>query len=139
MDEKELAQEALQEAYPSTPEGMADLLHVQLYFGHAPAYIYKLRQGINMIVDDDEEIVEVEKVDDITDGMIETVVKNTAMQSIVPETNIYDRISRKADFYILLKEIIKARYCTPVTVQFKILFHISVATSEKLLNNIIRL
>lgn len=89
MDEKELAQEALQEAYPSTPEGMANLLHVQLYFGHAPAYIYKLRQGINMIVDDDEEIVEVEKVDDITDGMIETVVKNTAMQSIMPETNIY--------------------------------------------------
>lgn len=89
MDEKRLAEEALQEAYPLTPEGLANNLHVHLYLGHGPAYIYKLRQGINMIVDDDEEIIEVEKVDEITDGMIGAVVKNTAMQGIMPETNVY--------------------------------------------------
>mgnify|MGYP000993241368 CR=1 FL=1 len=41
MDEKKLAEEALQEAYPHTPEGLADLLHVHLYLGHGPACIRK--------------------------------------------------------------------------------------------------
>lgn len=87
--EAAMAEAALQEAYPQTPEGMADLLHAHLYLGHAPAYIYKLRQGINMIVDDGEVLTKIEEVDEITDDMIGVVVKNTAMQGIMPETNVY--------------------------------------------------
>ncbi len=45
-DNRQKSQKALSKAYPNTEEGLAQLLHAQLYFKYIPLYIYHMRDGI---------------------------------------------------------------------------------------------
>lgn len=89
-DAKKLAHKALTRAYPRTEEGMAQLLHAQLYFKYIPLYIYHMRDGINKFLAEPMDNIkpEGEKFEQVED-LVKTVVNHTGMGAADPETNVY--------------------------------------------------
>ena len=88
-DAKRRSQKVLTKAFPKTEEGIANLLHAQLYFKYIPLYIYSMKQGLNNFLPEPEELFlpddpEFEAVDE----MVKTVVTRTGMLAADPDTNV---------------------------------------------------
>jgi len=89
-DAKKNSQRALSKAYPRTEEGLAQLLHAQLYFKYISLYIYYMRDGINRFLPEPMENIKPagEKYDEV-DELVKTVVNHTGALAGDPETNVY--------------------------------------------------
>ncbi len=83
-------QKALTKAFPRTEEGLAQLLHAQLYFKYIPLYIYHMRDGINkFLAEPMENNKPIGEMYDQVDELIKTVVNHTGAGAADPETNVY--------------------------------------------------
>jgi len=89
-DNKKETQRMLTKAYPKTEEGLAQLLHAQLYFKYITLYIYHMKKGVNNFLPEPDELFlpddpEFETVDE----MVKTVVNRTGMLGGSSETSVY--------------------------------------------------
>ncbi|MEG1461347.1 MAG: 4Fe-4S binding protein [Oscillospiraceae bacterium] len=89
-DAKKASQKALTKAYPKTEEGLAQLLHAQLYFKYIPLYIWHMRDGINRFLEEPMDNVKPLGAQyDAVEEMVKTVVDHTGAGAADPETNVY--------------------------------------------------
>ncbi len=68
-------QKAFTREFPRTEEGLAAMLHAQLYFGFIPLYIYFMKSGMATMIPDMKEIYKPEYPKGIEMQMIEDMVK----------------------------------------------------------------
>ena len=83
-------QKALTREFPRTEEGLAAMLHSQLYFGYIPLYIYYMKSGMNALLPEPEELVKPKGIEfDVVDEMVKCVVNRCAHGSVDIATNTY--------------------------------------------------
>lgn len=89
-DNKAKTQKALFKAFPRTEDGLANFLHVQLYFKYILLYIWHMRDGLNNFLSDPIGNIRPkgEKYDE-ADEMVQAVVNHTGMRGADPETSVY--------------------------------------------------
>jgi len=84
------SQRALAKAFPRTDEGLAHLMHAQLYFGYIPLYIYYMRSSFNSYLPEPDDLKRPEGIEfDIVDELVKTAVNdcNSKVGSLM--TNSY--------------------------------------------------
>ncbi len=84
------SQRALAKAFPRTDEGLAHLMHAQLYFAYIPLYIYYMRSSFNNYLPEPDNLVKPEGIEfDIVDELVKTAVNdcNSKVGSLM--TNSY--------------------------------------------------
>ncbi|NLV86057.1 MAG: 4Fe-4S binding protein [Clostridiales bacterium] len=88
--EKKRTQKLLTKAFPRTEEGLANLLHVQLYFKYIKLYIWHMRDGLNRFLPEPIDNIrpEGEKYDEVNE-MVQAVVNHTGARGADPDTSVY--------------------------------------------------
>jgi ferredoxin len=84
------SQRALAKAFPRTDEGLAHLMHAQLYFAYIPLYIYYMRSSFNSYLPEPDDLKKPEGIEfDIVDELVKTAVNdcNSKVGSLM--TNSY--------------------------------------------------
>ena len=89
-DNKKETQKALSKAFPKTEEGLAQLVHAQLYFKYITLYIYHMKKGVNNFLPEPDELFlpddpEFETVDE----MVRTYVNRTGALGGSSDTSVY--------------------------------------------------
>lgn len=83
-------QRALSKAFPRTDEGLAHLLHAQLYFGYIPLYIYYTRASFNHMLPEPDDLKKPEGIEfEIVDELVKTAVNNCNSKVASIKTNSY--------------------------------------------------
>lgn len=89
-DSKKKAQKALSTAYPSTDEGLAQLMHAQLYFKYSNLYIYYMRKTFNKLLPVPDDLQKPQGPEyDTVDDLIQTLVRHTNRNVGKAETSTY--------------------------------------------------
>ncbi|PKM73355.1 MAG: hypothetical protein CVU91_05360 [Firmicutes bacterium HGW-Firmicutes-16] len=84
------SQRALTKVFPRTDEGLAHLMHAQLYLGYIPLYIYYMRSSFNSYLPEPDDLVKPEGIEfDIVDELVKIAVNdcNSKVGSLM--TNSY--------------------------------------------------
>ncbi len=89
-DNKVKSHKRLSKAYPQTESGLANFLHLQLYFKYIKLYIWHMRDGLNKFLPEPMDNVkpEGEKYDEVEE-MVQAVVNHTGMRGADPDTSVY--------------------------------------------------
>lgn len=89
-DNKAKTQKMLAKAFPRTETGLANLLHIQLYFKYIKLYIWHMRDGLNRFLSEPIDNIrpEGEKYEEV-DELVQTVVNHTGARGADPDTSVY--------------------------------------------------
>lgn len=89
-DEKVKSHKKLTKAFPRTESGLANLLHIQLYFKYIKLYIWHMRDGLNKFLPEPIDNIRPEgKEYDEVDEMVQAVVNHTGARASDPDTSVY--------------------------------------------------
>ncbi|MGI5984692.1 MAG: 4Fe-4S binding protein [Clostridiales bacterium] len=89
-DKKKETQRALAKAFPKTEEGIAQLLHAQLYFKYITLYIYHMKQAVNNFLPEPDELFLPEDPEfETVNEMVRTVVNRTGALGASSDTSVY--------------------------------------------------
>lgn len=84
------SQRALAKVFPRTDEGLAHLMHAQLYFGYIPLYIYYMRSSFNSYLPEPDDLQKPEGIEfDIVDELVKTAVNDCNSKVGSLKTNSY--------------------------------------------------
>lgn len=83
-------QKALVNEFPRTEEGLAALLHSQLYFGFIPLYIYYMKSAINNFMPEPDVLEKPKGIDfEVVDDMVKCAVNRVGANAGNVKTNSY--------------------------------------------------
>lgn len=89
-EQRRQSQRALAKAFPRTDEGLAHLMHAQLYFGYIPLYIYYMRSSFNKYLPEPDDLQKPEGIEfEIVDELVKTAVNDCNSKVGSLKTNSY--------------------------------------------------
>lgn len=90
IDNKKASQSALRKLFPNTDEGMAQLLHAQLYMRYPDLYVYYLKDSVRKFLPNHENLKRPESAEhDVVDDLIKTLIRYNNRKIPSLETNAY--------------------------------------------------
>ena len=106
-------QKALTREFPRTEEGLATLLHAQLYFGYIPLYIYYMKLGMSSMLPDPKPLFKPDYPKgiefELVDAMVKCGVNRCAHGTADVATNTYHakvvRLEEAEQFFTLTEDL----------------------------------